>query len=151
MVPQEFSKWIHWKNRSGLELIESPGIYAIAISDEDIEDKEFTWTENIVYFGMSNARGGLKSRLNQFDRTINGGHGHGGAARVRFKHKRYLALVKKLYVSIHPIECSVISNLPGDLLKMGEIAKLEFECLAEFAKQHNRLPEFNDKARSPKK
>jgi hypothetical protein len=28
---------------------------------------------------------------------------------------------------------------------MGDVAKLEFECLATYARRYRRLPEFNDK------
>jgi hypothetical protein len=34
---------------------------------------------------------------------------------------------------------------------MGDVARFEFLCLAEFMDRYNRLPEFNDKNRSPKK
>jgi hypothetical protein len=33
---------------------------------------------------------------------------------------------------------------------MGEVAKFEFACLAEYAERFNRLPEFNDKTKSLK-
>jgi hypothetical protein len=45
----------------------------------------------------------------------------------------------------------VSSNLPADLRGMGEVAAFEYECFAQFVEQHGRLPEFNDKQRSPKR
>lgn len=99
---------------------------------------------------MTNSGGGLKLRLTQFDNTINGKRGHGGAERVRYKHREYSKLIKKSYVSVCPIECDVKSNSCKDLLKMGEVAKLEYICFAEYVKRFKKLPEFNNKKESPK-
>ena len=33
---------------------------------------------------------------------------------------------------------------------MGRVAKLEYDCLAEFVEWHDQQPEFNDKKRSRK-
>jgi hypothetical protein len=33
---------------------------------------------------------------------------------------------------------------------MGDIAKFEYVCFAQFVKKHGSLPRFNDKNRSPK-
>jgi len=73
---------------------------------------------------------------------------HGGAARVRFKHRHYGRLVQRLFVSVLPVHCDVKSNQSGDLRLMG--VELEYICLARYAQRFNRLPEFNDKRRSPK-
>jgi hypothetical protein len=100
---------------------------------------------------MTNAKGGLKSRLQQFDNTIKGKEGHGGAQRVRFKYASYKKLAPRLFVSVSPYKCNVTSNKPSDLRIMGEVAKQEYECFALFAKRYKGLPEFNDKKRSPKK
>jgi hypothetical protein len=100
---------------------------------------------------MTNSKGGLKSRLQQFENTIKGKMGHGGAHRVKFKHKNYARLSKRLRVSILPRNCNVESNAPNDLCQMGKIAKLEYDCFAMYAEKYGLLPEFNDKKRSPKK
>ena len=42
----------------------------------------FDWIKEIIYIGMTNSKGGLKNRLQQFDNTIAGKTGHGGAQRV---------------------------------------------------------------------
>ena len=34
---------------------------------------------------------------------------------------------------------------------MGDVAKHEYECFAVFAETFDRLPEFNDKKKSPRK
>ncbi len=151
MANRTFSQWVKWAARRNLTDAELPGVYAIAISNTDISNQDFSPCEEIVYFGMTNARGGLKSRLGQFDRTIQGGQGHGGAMRVRVKHRDYRMLAPLLYVAVCPYQCDVTSNAPSDLRTMGEVAKHEYECLADFVGAFNSLPEFNDKAKSPKK
>ena len=99
---------------------------------------------------MTNSRGGLRSRLKQFDNAVNWKEGHGGASRVRYKYKEYSELVPNLYVSVCSVKCNVKYNTPLDLRLMGEVAKFEYECLARFVEKFGRLPEFNDKKRSPK-
>lgn len=146
-----FSGWVKWSARNGLSRLHYPGVYAIALSDADITGAGFSWRSDVIYVGMTNAKGGLKSRLQQFDNTIKGGVGHGGGRRVRFKYSDYATLAPRLYVSVHPRECEVESNQPADLRIMGDVAKYEYECFAIFAEMFNRLPEFNDKKKSPKK
>jgi len=150
-MTKSFSNWTRWRDRDQLEGIKFPGVYVIALSGKDIATIPFRWSEKIIYIGMTNAKGGLKSRLQQFDNTINGKEGHGGAARVRFKHRDYNAIVSKLFVSVSRTECNVTSNKPSDLRLMGNVAQQEYECFAVFVKMFRRLPEFNDKKNSPKK
>jgi len=146
-----FSQWEKWANRNELQGIQLPGVYAVALSDKDISGTEFCWRQEVIYVGMTNAKGGLKSRLQQFDDTIKGGDGHGGAQRVRHKYSDPKKLIPRLYVSVCPRNCDVLSNDPSDLRIMGEVAKQEYDCLADFIEAFRKLPEFNDKKRSPKK
>jgi hypothetical protein len=113
-------------------------------------ENEFSWLPDIKYIGMTNSISGLKGRLKQFDNTIIGKSGHGGADRVRFKHQNYNELVNKLFVSISFFECNVKSNQSNDLRVMGEVAKFEYDCFARFVELFGVLPEFNDKKLSPK-
>jgi hypothetical protein len=78
------------------------------------------------------------------------GWGHGGGERVRHEHRDYDELTGKLFVAICPIECNVKASEPRDLLKMGEVAYLEYYCFAKYHELYGRLPEFNDKRKSPK-
>jgi hypothetical protein len=95
---------------------------------------------------MTNSKAGLNGRLKQFDDTISGKRvSHGGADRVRFEHRQYLKLVAKLYVSVRSVACDVESNRPRDLRRMGDVAKLEYTCLAAYARLFGRLPKFNNK------
>lgn len=146
-----FTKWEKWGNRNKLQSTHLPGVYAIALSHKDISGTAFSWRREVIYIGMTNAKGGLKSRLQQFDNTIKGGEGHGGAQRVRHKYPDYRRLVPRLYVSISPRQCNVLSNKPSDLRIMGKTAKDEYEGFALFVEKFDHLPKFNDKKRSPKK
>jgi hypothetical protein len=128
-----------------------PGVYCIALSRKNISGINFSWRREIIYIGMTNSKGGLKSRLQQFDNTIKGKKGHGGAHRVRFKHPDYKKLTSELYIAICPMQCNVLSNKPSDLRIMGKVTMMEYECWATYVEKFGHLPEFNDKKRSPKK
>ena len=99
---------------------------------------------------MTNAIAGLKGRLKQFDSTIAGKDGHGGADRVRYKYRNYDDLCRKLFVSVVSFKCTAGSNQPEDLRAKRKVAKFEYDCLAHYAERFGSLPEFNDKAASPK-
>jgi hypothetical protein len=150
MDPARFSQWKSWQARGTLDRLHLPGVYALVISGDDLSDKTFTWLPQIVYFGMTNAVSGLKGRLKQFDNTINGKTGHGGAERFCRDFPHASDLLSQLYVAVLPFECKVTSNCAADLLIMGTIVKAEYECFAQFAELFDRLPKYNDKKNSPK-
>lgn len=150
MYESHFTKWMRWCDRDTVKGINYPGIYICAISEEDISGKNFSWTTDIVYVGMTNSLKGLTGRLKQFDNTIKGKNGHGGADRVRYKHQDYQKLVTNLFVAVASFECDVKSNTPQDLRIMGEVAKFEYNCFAHFTELFKHLPEFNDQKSSPK-
>lgn len=141
-----------WEERSKIDGIKNPGVYALAVTTKDISKTPFEYIEEIVYFGMTNSGRGLQARLNQFDYTIaqKKRSVHGGAERFLYKYKDYSKLIKKLFVSVCPVECDVKSNSPEDLLKMGDVAKLEYYCFAKYTEKFKKLPAFNDKKKSPK-
>ena len=58
--------------------------------------------------------------------------------------------MKRLYVAVAPFKCNVVSNLPKDLRKMGQVVKFEYLCLAAYVEKFGVLPEFNNKKESPK-
>jgi hypothetical protein len=148
----EFSSWSKWCERNNLQGLQSPGVYAIALSKVNMSGTPFAWCEKIIYIGMTNSKGGLKSRLQQFENALKPcGGAHGGAQRVHLKYPDYQSLNPKLYVSVWPYECDVQSNASSDLRIMGDVAKCEYECFAQFVDMFGQLPEFNDKKKSPKK
>ena len=75
---------------------------------------------------------------------------HGGAERFRHKYPNGNALAKKLYVAVCPFRCDVSANSPADLRIMGDVVRAEYLAFAKYVSLHRRLPEFNDKERSPK-
>ncbi len=151
MMASLFCKWIKWNRRRDIPGKEYPGVYAISISKSDISGEPFTMRKEIVYFGMTHSRHGIASRLQQFQNTIRGGTGHGGADRFRHKHTSYNALSPRLYVSASYTKCDPATKKSSDLRAMGRIAKQEYDCIAEYVDRFCRLPEFNDMVRSPKK
>lgn len=150
MYENRFSQWRSWQSRDEASGVEYPGVYALAYSTRNIEGKPFSWRKEIIYVGMTNSISGLKGRLKQFDNTIIGKSGHGGADRVRFKHRNYGKLVPHLYVAAVPFKCDVTTNEPQDLRKMGDVAKFEYLCFAQFVERFGELPEFNNKKESLK-
>ncbi len=150
MYEEQFSKWYKWTDRNDAAGIKSPGIYAIAILARDLSGTPFKWLPEIRYIGMTNSRNGLKGRLKQFDNTIIGKGGHGGADRAIYKHQNYETLIRELYVSVSSFECDVKTNEPTDLRIMGEVVKFEYDCIARYVELFKVLPEFNNKMLSPK-
>jgi hypothetical protein len=107
--------------------------------------------KEIIYVGMTNGVSGLAGRLKQFDATIKAGPPrHGGADRMKRRHPDYRKLTPSLYLALAPFDCNPRTNRHRDLQMMGEVAKFDYSCLAEYEKAHGCLPEFNDKKASPK-
>ena len=149
-MEENFSKWMKWENRNSMENINYPGIYCIAITDEPLENKSFSWIPEIKYIGMTNSKNGLKGRLKQFDNTINGKSGHGGADRFLYNHQDYKKLIPQLFVSVRFFKCDVSEITADNLHIMGDVAKCEYECFAKFVELYGKLPSYNDKPNSPK-
>jgi hypothetical protein len=115
----------------------------------NIEGSAFSWLKEINYVGMTNSIAGLKGRLKQFDNTIKGKTGHGGADRFMNEYNNYNTVVDNIYVAIDPFHCDVKSNEPESLIMMGDVARQEYVCIAEYVKIFRELPKFND-MNSPK-
>jgi hypothetical protein len=149
----EFSVWSKFDNREHLPNIDLPGIYALAVNDQNMAGTAFEYCREIIYFGMTNARTGLRGRLNAFDNSLRDkkGGGHGGAQRVRFDYENGDELARKLYVAICVFECDVTSMERFDLETMGEVARAEYLAFAEYVERYGSLPKYNDKKRSPKR
>lgn len=149
-----FEAWKTWKERYSFENLNYPGVYAIAKSDANLSGTPFTFIRNIVYFGMTNSKGGVHSRLDQFDNSLQTPQrtpGHGGADRMKYKYPDYEAATSHLFVSVLPIVCDVTSHSPEDLRKMGYVTSLEYECFAQYCEKFGHLPEFNNRKQSPRK
>jgi len=150
-VRKPFSDWLPWDERKKISGGSYPGIYVVAFSERNISGKAFIWQKAIIYVGMTNAASGLIGRLSHFNDTISGKRlRHGGADRVRFKHRNYNKLSKKLFVSVASFKCDISSKLPSDLKKMGKVAEFEYLCFAQYAEKFGNLPQFNNMKISPK-
>lgn len=150
-MTMNFSSWYHWVEREKYPGIGFPGLYAAAITDIDFSGAAFSYQPETVYIGMSNALGGLRGRLRQFDNTVKLIRcEHGGADRVLFRHQDYGTLLPRLFVALWHVECDPASESPAALRSMGQVACSEFEAFACFKEKHGMLPEFNRKRDSPK-
>jgi hypothetical protein len=145
------TKWYKWEKRNEIESKNQPAIYYIAYSETDISKSDFSLLKEIVYIGMTVSIGGLKSRLDQFEATMRGKTGHGGAARVLFKHKEADAFFRKAYVSARIFPISTTRDTPNDWRIKSECVGLEYKSFADYLEQYNMLPEFNDHKKSKKK
>jgi hypothetical protein len=146
-----FTPWARWFNRRVLPELQYPGVYVVARAARSLDGRRFSWRNEIVYVGMTNAKGGLRARLQQLDDTMAGKRvSHGGADRIRFRYRHYERFAGGFVVAVCAVPCDVTTSRPRDLLKMGDVAKLEYECLAAYVRRIGRLPEFNDKAKARK-
>jgi hypothetical protein len=145
------TKWYKWGKRNEIVNKNQPAIYYIAYSETDISNRDFSLLKEIVYIGMTVSIGGLKSRLDQFEATMKGKTGHGGAARVLFKHKSYDTFFRKAYVSAKIFPISETRDTPSDWRIKSECVGLEYKSFADYLEQYKMLPEFNDLKKSRKK
>jgi hypothetical protein len=139
-----FSNWYAWHNRNKFLSIDCPGVYLIAITNRrDLEGTVPVW-KDVDYIGMTNSRGGLRSRWNQFDRAIRGGSKHSGARSAVSRLGLYSKWKKNLYVAGMVIPCNVEKPSPKDLIKMGQVAFLEYKAMAAYSISTKRLhPKYN--------
>jgi hypothetical protein len=117
------TKWVPWGKRNTISNKNQPAIYYIAHVNQNIEDEDFSYIKDIVYIGMTISKSGLKGRLEQFEKAMYGSDGvHGGAERVRFKHKDANSFFENAYVSACIFELSDNRNsivLATDCLLVG--------------------------------
>ena len=150
-----FSKWTKWENKATLHDLHHPGIYALRISDENVENMSFELIEEICYFGMTNSKPGLKGRLNQFNNSLHdkSGGGHGGAERFRNDYRNPVdakILAAKLYVSVCPFECVGRESTAENLRIFGRVAMAEYEAFAKYVEKFKELPKYNNRTESKK-
>src|ERR1039458_5042443 len=104
MRTSSFTTWVRWPDREQLASLDVPGVYVLARSDSKLAGQAFSWCEDVIYVGMTNSKAGLRGRLQQFDDTIAGKRlRHGGADRVRFRHRHHPKLIAKMYVSVRSV------------------------------------------------
>ena len=152
------SRWKRWKDRSSILNADHPGIYFLALTDQDFSDQEFSMRKEIIYIGMTISVKGVLGRLYQFERAILGFKDiHGGGDRVRYwlLNKSDIpneqSFLDSLYVSAKIFPVSNTKNTPDDWRQKGEVAKHEYTSFADYFEKYDHLPQFNDPKRSPKK
>ncbi len=127
------------------------GAYLLAYSPQDLTGRDIH-LEDIFYVGMSNSRGGVRSRLGQFLDAIEDGEGHSAGNRF---YKEYLHETpfseaktgKAFFVAITTFPCVVEKSkrTPKDLRRMGDVARLEYYVLAHIREAIGCEPELNKK------
>ena len=142
----KFSRWIKWENRSKFTNRQWPGVYILAITNKNLENKKPNFRD-VVYIGMTNSHGGLISRWNQFDNSIHNKPGHSGGKTVFRDLGNYKNWKRKLFVCALPVKCNVFKDkrTPEDLIQMGWIAFLEYEALSKYKKLIGKEPKYNTK------
>lgn len=149
----ENTKWYKWKDRNNIPNKDQPAVYYIAYSKNDISNQEFTCIEETIYIGMTISLKGLKGRLDQFEYAMNRTEIgiHGGADRVKFKHKKPEIFFNNAYISARIYPLLSKCNTPDDLRIKGDCVGDEYKAIAEYLEKYNHLPEFNDQKKSRKK
>jgi hypothetical protein len=155
MNEKSWTQWMKFfKDETLKKMPDCPGIYALAISGNDLSGHKFDIIKEIKYFGMTNnANGGLQTRLKQFKDTIEGKTPqHGGAERFLNIYKNGRKKLEKiLFISVLPVECDPSSNKANDLRKMGKVCMLEYEYQASYVEKFKGdLPDFNNKKKFKK-
>lgn len=136
-IPElSFSSWVSWANRNSIPDGNSPGVYLVAVSAEDLAGKAVEWS-HVSYIGMSNALGGIKGRLRQFDRAIQGNGGHSGGNKAFDVWKHYSAWADQVFVSAMPVPCNPWRRTPEDLQRMGLVTFLEYEAFSAYLQYCN--------------
>lgn len=151
-----FSHWVRWDNRNSLANFSNGGVYVIAAAKEnEFGDTQFSWSEKIIYIGVTRAKGGLKSRVDAFDRTMRNVPPktfHGGAERLRWHYSDYAKFKDSVWIAISTVKKYKVPPVSSsDYRAMGDALKLEYDCFAEYFEKHENLPLGNDWKRSPKK
>ncbi|MGV1017979.1 MAG: hypothetical protein ACOYBW_11460 [Fluviibacter phosphoraccumulans] len=151
----KFTNWQRFSDVDSKVISEEKGIYAFAISSTDFSNRVFHIDEEaIVYFGMTNSKGGLRSRLRQFRRALfDKGSGHGGAIRFRYKQSdaSLKRLKKQLYFAVCEYKASSNNSYVDELRLMGDVARAEYVAFAKYFESYGRLPKYNEMKTSPKK
>jgi len=124
-----------------------PGVYLISWDEKELEGEKVL-LKDVYYIGMTNSKGGVKSRLKQFWNGITKGRSHSGGNRWYKENGEYKSSDnKKFYYAYVQIECEVDKSKrkPKHLRKMGDVAKLEYELMALYKQKTGKEPKGNKK------
>lgn len=139
------------ENYKSIENGNYPGVYLLAFTSENIEGKIVN-PSDIYYVGMSNAKKGLISRVQQFVNGIEKNGSHSGGMRFFKEISKGVPYSKcnhqqKFYIVSLPFPCDVKKNsrTPNDLRIMGDICRFEYYLLAHIKELTNSEPILNKK------
>lgn len=144
-----------WKplleNSKNIEDGNYPGIYLLAFTDKNLEG-ETVKPSDIFYVGMSNARKGLTSRVQQFLNGIEKNGSHSAGMRFYKENSKGIAFSEcnhlgKFYIVSSTFKCNVnkLTRTPNDLKIMGDVCRLEYYLLAHIKEITNSEPTLNKK------
>ena len=142
-----FTEWCRWEKRNSIDGANNPGVYVLAITNEELEGKRVQLSQ-VCYVGMSNSKKGLKGRWGQFAQAVKGKSGlHSGGDTIFKDLGSYEDWNSQLFVAACPVACNVGASTPEDLRKMGIVAYLEYEAFAQFVEYNPMLtrPKYNKK------
>ena len=107
--------------------------------------------KQIIYIGVTISKNGLNGRLSQFELAMRSPKRniHGGAERVKYKHRDLNVFFKHAYVSAKIFDISSVKSEAERLRIKGKCLGKEYESIAEYLDINKVLPEFND-PESPK-
>jgi hypothetical protein len=144
------------------EKTQYPGVYILAYSNKKLKDRKIK-INDIFYVGMSNSIEGVNNRLKDFWSGIHNDDVHSAARRFfkDFAKKTPYPKLKKrngkeFFVSFLTSQCIVRKKKRkgkendlvrgyDDLIIMGEVAKFEYEVIAEVLKNTKKEPDLNKK------
>ncbi len=128
-----------------------PGIYLLAFTDKNI-DRKIVKPRDIFYVGMSNARKGITSRVQQFINGIEKNSSHSAGMRFFKEDSKGLAFskynhLKKFYIVSLTFKCDVnkLTRTSNDLKIMGDICRLEYYLLVYIKEITKKEPQLNKK------
>jgi len=132
-----FSKWTRWGERTRLNGIQNPGVYALARFTKPPRGPVELRARNIIYFGET-CGNSLRGRWRAFHRSAfegNRGHSGGRTYRRRFGGKG----MRGLYVAAFPVE-----GLTKELRALF-IRYIERKVILEYASKWGVAPKCNRK------
>jgi hypothetical protein len=135
-----FNAWFKWKDRDKIENSDQPGVYALCRSDKTPPRSVNPLDHDIVYFGETCAKNGLRQRWKQFDDTaFNHKRGHSGGRTYRKEFPEDKGL--NLYVAAMPVLLG--NEMANKCVRESFIRFAKRKLILDYAIRWNRLPVCN--------
>ena len=137
------------------ESLKSPGVYMLAYTKSKLRGKLIK-ENDVLYVGMSNSQGGIRTRLKGFGDGLETYGIHSGAKRFyrEYQNGRPFSKLKdqgRFFYATLTIDCiSEKSKLqPSDLRELGHVACLEYYAIARIKQKTGRMPTLNKFGKRP--